>query len=311
MSIKPKVYNIARLGRTFNKQLGLQLMVLIGMGFIIFFNFVPFYGIQLAFKELMPAKGIWGSPWVGLKHFRDFINSMHFSEVMTNTIGLSFLKILFAFPAPIIFALLLSEIKSYRGRSLIQGVTYIPHFLSWVIFYGVVASILARDGGSLNSLLLALGIIKEPIHFLASVKLFWPLMILLDIVKETGWSTILYMAAIAGVDPQLFEAARVDGASRFKQILHITLPGLIPLVVTLLILRVGSILNAGFDELLVFRNNIVFDKANIIDIYVMDTGLVQGRFGYATAVGLFKSAIGFILVYSANKLASKFDQGLW
>lgn len=304
-------HRIAQTGRIFKKQLGLQVMVLIGMGFIVFFHFVPIYGIQLAFKELLPGKGIWESPWVGLKHFRDFINSGYFGQVMGNTITLSLLKLLFAFPAPIIFALLVSEISSYRGRSIIQGVTYMPHFLSWVILYGIVASILARDGGSLNSVLLALGLTKEPVHYLASVKLFWPLMILLDIAKETGWSTIIYMAAIAGVDPQLFEAARVDGAGRLRQVVTITLPSMLPVIITLLILRVGAILDAGFDQLLVFRNNIVFDKANILDIYVMDTGIAQGRFGYATAVGLFKSVIGFIMVFSANKIANKFGQGLW
>jgi putative aldouronate transport system permease protein len=154
-------------------------------------------------------------------------------------------------------------------------------------------------------------LIKEPTHYLASVNLFWPLMIILDIAKETGWGTIIYMAAIAGVDTQLYEAAKVDGAGRLRQIFANTLPSIIPVIITLLILRVGSILDAGFDQLLVFRNSIVFDKANILDIYVMDTGLAQGRFGYATAVGLFKSIIGFAMVYTANKIANKCDQGLW
>ncbi len=304
-------HRFAQTGCILKKQLGLQVMVLIGMGFIVFFHFVPIYGIQLAFKELLPGKGIWESPWVGLKHFRDFFNSGYFGQVMGNTVALSMLKIVFAFPAPIIFALLVSEISSLRARSVIQGVTYMPHFLSWVILYGIVASILARDGGSLNSVLQELGLIKEPVHYLASTKIFWPLMILLDIAKETGWSTIIYMAAIAGVDPQLFEAAKVDGASRLRQVVTITLPSMLPVIITLLILRVGAILDAGFDQLLVFRNNIVFDQANIIDIYVMDTGIAQGRFGYATAVGLFKSMIGFAMVFSANKVANKFGQGLW
>ena len=271
--LQSRFYIIAK---TFKKQIGFQIMVLIGLGFIIFFRFVPFYGVQLAFKELLPGKGIWESPWVGFKHFRDFFRSGYFGLVMGNTIALSLLKIVFAFPAPIIFSLLLNEIGSYRGRSLIQGITYMPHFLSWVIMYGVVASILARDGGTLNSLLLTFGLIKEPIHYMGSINLFWPLMVILDIIKETGWSTIIYMAAIAGINPQLYEAARVDGASRVRQVFSITLPLMLPVIVTLFILRVGSVLDAGFEQLLVFRNNIVFDKANIIDIYVMDTGISRG-----------------------------------
>lgn len=295
----------------FRRQLSLQVMVLIGLSFILFFRFIPIYGIQLAFKDLLPGMGIWDSPWVGLKHFQAFFGSRNFKEVIGNTLAVSFLKIVFSFPAPIIFALLLNEVQRNRSRAIIQGISYLPHFISWVIIYGVISSVLNRDGGSLNSLLLSIGLIKEPVHFLANVKLFWPLMIILDIWKETGWSAIIYMAAIAGIDPQLYEAARVDGAGRLTQIIKITLPSIIPIIITLLILRVGSILDAGFDQFLVFRNPIVFDKANILDVYVLDVGISQGRFSYATAVGLFKSVIGFIMVFTANGIANRNDQGIW
>jgi len=297
--------------KEFRKQLSLQIMILIGLAFIIFFRFVPIYGLQLAFKELMPGKGIWDSPCVGFKHFQDFFLSGHFKTVMGNTISLSLMKLFIAFPVPILFAILLNEISSYRFRSIVQGITYLPHFISYVIVYGVVSSILNRDGGSLNSLLLSLGIIKEPIHFLASKPLFWPLMVLLDIWKETGWNSIIYMAAIAGINPELYEAARVDGANKIRQIISITLPSLVPVMIVLLILRVGSILDAGFEQLLVFRNPIVFEKANILDVYVMDIGIEQGRFGYATAVGLFKSVISFIMIYFSNKIANRSEYGLW
>lgn len=296
---------------TFKKQAGLQVMVLIGLAFVIFFRFVPIYGLQLAFKELLPGKGIWDSPWIGLQHFKEFFMSGNFNIVMGNTIKLSFLKMFISFPVPIIFAILLNEISSYRGRSIIQGISYLPHFISYVVVYGVVSSVLNRDAGSLNSLLLSLGIIVDPIHYLAIKSFFWPLMVILDVWKETGWSAIIYMAAIAGIDPQLYEAAQVDGARRLKQIIHITIPSIFPVIMVLLILRVGYILDAGFDQLLVFRNPIVFEKANILDIYVMDVGISQGRFGYATAVGLFKSVIGFIMVYFTNKLANKSGNGLW
>ncbi len=297
--------------KEFRKQSGLQIMILIGMAFIIFFRFVPIYGLQMAFKELMPGKGIWDSPWVGFKHFRDFFTSGQFATVIGNTISLSLLKIFIAFPVPILFAILLNEVSSYRFRSIIQGVSYLPHFISYVVVFGVVSSVLNRDGGSLNSLLLALGIIDEPIHFLANKPLFWPLMVLLDIWKETGWSAIIYMAAIAGVNPELYEAAIVDGAGRVRRVISITLPSLVPVIIVLLILRVGSILDAGFDQVLVFRNPIVFEKANILDIYVMDIGISQGRFGYATAVGLFKSIISFFMLFFSNKLANRSGNGLW
>jgi putative aldouronate transport system permease protein len=297
--------------RTFKKQFGLQFMVLLGLSFIIFFRFVPIYGLQLAFKELFPGKGIWDSPWVGLKHFKEFFNSGYFAIVMGNTLALSLMKLFICFPVPIFFAILLNEVSSYRARSIIQGISYLPHFISYVVVFGVVSSVLNRDGGSLNSLLLSWGVIDEPIHFLASKPLFWPLMVILDIWKETGWSAIIYMAAIAGIDPKLYEAARVDGASRLRQIVSITIPSIVPIIIVLFILRVGYILDAGFDQLLVFRNPIVFEKANILDIYVMDIGISQGRFGYATAVGLFKSVIGFAMVYLTNKLANKSGNGLW
>lgn len=299
-------------GKTsFNRQISYQVMVWIGLAFIVFFRFIPIYGIQLAWKELLPGKSIWESPWVGWKHFINFFGYGNFAMVMTNTLVLSFAKIIFGFPMPIIFALMLNEYRSNRTKSVIQAVSYLPHFISWVVIYGVVGNVLARDGGTLNSLLLTLGIIDEPIHFLGSTSLFWSLMVILDIWKETGWSAIIYMAAMASIDPTMYEAAEMDGAGKWKQIWSITLPCIVPTIVTLFILRVGGILDAGFDQLMAFRNNIVYDKANIIDVYVNDVGLSQGRFGYATAVGLFKSLIGFILVITANKLANKADMGIF
>jgi len=295
----------------FSKQIPLQIMVLIGMAFIVFFRFVPIYGLQLAFKELIPGKGIWDARFVGFKHFEDFFLSGNAGRVLGNTLGLSFLKILISFPMPILFALLLNEIQSYRARSLVQGISYLPHFLSWVVVMGVVSGILQREGGVINGMLMGLGMIKDPIHFLGEPKLFWPVLILLEVWKGTGWSAIVYMASISSIDPQLYEAARVDGAGKFRQILNITLPAIMPTVAIMLILRVGSILDAGFDQILVFRNSITHDKASILDVYVYDVGSKQGRFGYATAVGLFKSVVGLIMVSTSNMIARHFEMGLW
>lgn len=286
-------------------------MVLIGMVFIFTFRLFPIYGLQLAFKELLPGMGISAARWVGLKHFEDFFLSGAAKQVLSNTLILSFAKILIGFPIPVIFALLLNEIKSHKVKSLIQGISYMPHFLSWVVIFGITSSILSLQGGVLNDLLMALGFIKEPIHYLGTPSMFYPIMVILDIWKEMGWNAIIYMAAMAGLDQQLYEAASVDGAGRLRQVFAITIPLIMPTVVIMMILRVGSILDAGFDQVLVFRNSITHDVANILDVYVYDIGLKQGRFGYATAVGLFKSVISFIMLYSTNTIARKYDMGMW
>lgn len=293
------------------RQASLQIMALIGIAFIVVFRLVPIQGMQLAFKELLPGMSVAQSPWVGLKHFEDFFYSGAFASVMRNTIVLSLAKIFIGFPVPVIFALLLNEVHSHKAKSLVQGISYLPHFLSWVVIFGVTSGILAMQGGVINDTLMALGFIREPIHFLGTPSMFKSIMVILDIWKETGWSAIIYMAAIAGLDEQLYEAARVDGAGRLRQTVSITLPLLMPTVIIMLVLRVGSIMDAGFDQILVFRNAITQETANILDVYVYDIGLTQGRFGYATAVGMFKSIIGFVMVFGTNKIANKYDMGLW
>ncbi|MGI6200498.1 MAG: ABC transporter permease [Christensenellales bacterium] len=293
----------------------LQLMVLPGLILVIVFRFFPIYGLQLAWKDFAAQLGIWASPvadpWY--KHFMDFFADKYFGQVMYNTICLSLLKIVFGFPMPILMAMLLNEVKSNKIKSLVQGISYLPHFISWVICYGILAQIFARDGGTINSILQALGLQdkENPIFWFGEPSKFWGLMICFDIWKETGWSAIIYMAAIAGVDAEIYEAARIDGANRFKQAWYITLPSIIPTVVIMLILRTGSVLDTGFDQLLVFRNSIVADPARTLDLYVYDVGMQQGRYGYATAVGLFKSLVAFILVFTTNKIASKAEMGIW
>ncbi|GHV69084.1 sugar ABC transporter permease [Spirochaetia bacterium] len=295
----------------FRKQGSLQMMALIGLAFIVFFRIVPIYGLQLAFKELLPGFTIQKSPWVGLKHFRNFFLSGDFGMVMRNTITLSLAHLAIGFPLPIVFALLLNEIRLQKTKALIQGISYLPYFLSWVVVFGVLNGILAFQGGLLNDILLSFKLIKEPISYLGTPALFKPLMVVSAVWKDAGWGAIIYTAAIAGIDEQLYEAARVDGASKFRQVLAITIPLIIPTIIIMFILRCGSILDAGFDQILVFRNPITHDVANILDIFVYDVGLQQGRFGYATAVGLFKSVVGFCLVFGANKLASRFEMGFF
>jgi putative aldouronate transport system permease protein len=286
-------------------------MALIGLAFLVFFRIVPIYGLQLAFKELLPGFTIQRSPWVGLKHFNNFFLSGDFALVMRNTITLSLAHLIIGFPIPIVFALLLNEIRIRRIKALIQGISYLPYFLSWVVVFGVLNGILAFQGGVLNSILLGLRLIREPVSFLGTPALFKPLMVITAIWKDAGWGAIIYTAAIAGIDEQLYEAARVDGAGKFRQVLSITIPLIIPTVVIMFILRCGAILDAGFDQILVFRNPVTHSTANILDIFVYDVGLQQGRFGYATAVGLFKSVVSFFMVFGANRLASRHGMGFF
>jgi putative aldouronate transport system permease protein len=296
---------------TLRKQASLQIMALIGLAFLVFFRIVPIYGLQLAFKELLPGFTIQRSPWVGLKHFNNFFMSGDFALVMRNTITLSLAHLAIGFPIPIIFALILNEIRVQKIKAVIQGISYLPYFLSWVVVFGVLNGILAFQGGVLNSILLGLHLIREPISFLGTPALFKPLMVITAIWKDAGWGAIIYTAAIAGIDEQLYEAARVDGAGKFRQIISITIPLIIPTVIIMFILRCGAILDAGFDQILVFRNPVTHGTANILDIFVYDVGLQQGRFGYATAVGLFKSIVSFCMVFGANKLASRHGMGFF
>jgi putative aldouronate transport system permease protein len=296
---------------TLRKQAGLQIMALTGLAFLIFFRIVPIYGLQLAFKELLPGFTIQRSPWVGLRHFNNFFMSGDFALVMRNTVTLSLAHLIVGFPVPILFALLLNEIRLQKIKAVIQGISYLPYFLSWVVVFGVLNGILAFQGGVLNSILLNFHLVREPISFLGTPALFKPLMVITAIWKDAGWGAIIYTAAIAGIDEQLYEAARVDGAGKFRQVISITIPLIIPTVIIMFILRCGAILDAGFDQILVFRNPVTHSTANILDIFVYDVGLQQGRFGYATAVGLFKSVVSFCMVFGANKLASRHNMGFF
>lgn len=286
-------------------------MVIPGILLLLVFKFLPIYGLLLAFKELIPVEGVWGSPWVGLKHFEELFGSEQFHRILFNTVAISLLKLVFTFPIPIVFALLLNELRRQKFRSFVQGISYLPHFVSWVIVGGVMSSILAKDGGALNSFLISIGFISEPVLYMGTPELFWPLLIISENWKEMGWSAIIFMAAITGIDPEMYEASKIDGASRLQQIGYITLPSIMVTIVILFILRIGNILEAGFDQILVLRNPLVYDVANILDTYVLDVGLKFGRFSFATAAGLFKSIIGFVLILAANRIARRYNMGIW
>lgn len=271
------------------------------------FAYGPLYGIQLAFKDFRMMDGIWNSPWVGLKHFEFlFFQSPDFFNILGNTIVISFLHILFGFPAPIILALLINEIRSSKFKRVAQSLTYLPHFFSWVILAGILINLLSPSTGVVNYLIQLLGF--EPIYFVGDPDYFRFTLVTSAIWKEVGWGTIIYLAALTGISPDLYEAAVMDGASRWKQTLHITLPSMLSVVVLMFILRLGNVLDAGFDQVLNLYSPATYEVADILDTYVYRVGLQNFQFSLTTAVGLFKNVVAFTLVLFTNYVSKKLGQ---
>lgn len=293
-----------KLWRRFIAQRHLQTMALLGVVWMLIFNYIPMYSIIIAFKEFNIIKSISEAPWVGLTHFKEFLADENFGNVMKNTLGISLIKLLIGFPLPIIFALFLNEVRSIRYKKAIQTISYLPHFLSWVVLGGILATWLA-DVGIVNHILMALNLIDQPITYLAEPKYFWTIIISSDIWKELGWSAIIYLAAIAGVSPEMYEAATIDGAGRFQKMWYVTLPSIKPTISILFILAVSGVLNTNFDQILVLRNSLNDSTSNVIDYYVYQTGLLSGRYSYSAAIGLFKSVIALILLLIANQVSKK------
>lgn len=296
----------------FMGQFDLQMMVIPGIILIFIFAYIPMYGVMMAFQDYSIFKGFLGSDWVGLKHFRMFFESPEFFRVMRNTIVLSLLKFVIGFPAPIILALMLNEVKNMAFKRVVQTISYLPHFLSWVIVAGIVMSLLSTDNGSVNILLMKFNAIDEPLNFLSLPEYFWGIIVTTGVWKEIGFGSIVYLAAIAGIDTTMYEAAEIDGASRFKQIYLITLPSIMPVVLIFMILAIGNLLSAGFDDLLLLGvNPVLRDVADVIDTYVYRIGIQNSRYSYATAVGLFKAVISVGLLTIANYAARKAGSSLW
>lgn len=296
----------------FLKQWDIQLMVLPALVVIFIFSYIPMYGVLNAFQDYKILKGFWDSPWVGFKHFEAFFDSPDFNDVMRNTIIISLLKFCIGFPAPILLALMLNEVRNMAFKRIVQTVSYLPHFLSWVIVAGFVMSMLSTDNGSVNILLEKTNLIEEPINFLSIPEYFWSILVATNLWKEIGFASIVYLAAIAGVDPHMYEAAEMDGASRFKQMFLITLPSIMPVVVIFMILAIGNLLSAGFEDILLLATNpILRDVSDVLDTYVYRVGIANNRFSYATAVGLFKAVISVGLLLIANWLARRSGNSLW
>jgi putative aldouronate transport system permease protein len=289
----------------------LYVMLAPGVVYYILFKYLPMYGVIIAFKDFNMMDGIWYSDWAQPwnKHFIAFFNSPYFSQLLTNTFLISLYKLLFGMFPPILMALLLNECRIGWFKSLVQTLTYMPHFLSWVIIYGILIALLSESSGLINQWIKNAG--GDAIPFLTSTSTFRSILVSSEIWQNLGWGAIIYLAAMTGIDPTLYEAARVDGASRLRMVWHITLPGIRSVIIMLLILRLGHILDAGFEQIYIMYNIQVYPVADIIDTWVFRTGLQQLNFSLASAVGLFKAGIGLVLVLASNKIAKRWGDGIW
>ncbi|ULL18504.1 sugar ABC transporter permease [Paenibacillus sp. H1-7] len=280
-------------------------LLLPGLLYFLLFHYWPMAGVAIAFKDFRLLDGITGSPWAGLKWFRILFDSPDFWTALRNTVLISFYKLLFNFPAPIVLALLLNEVYQATFKRVVQTIVYFPHFLSWVILGGILVSLFSNNTG-------VTGILGWTTSPLMDPEKFRGMLVLTEMWKEVGWGTIIYLAAITGINPELYEAARIDGANRLQLVRHITIPSIANTIVIMLILRTGQILHVGFDQIFVLYNPLVFDVADVLDTYVYRVGITMGRYSFATAAGLFQSVVGLILLLMTNAAARKMgERGIW
>lgn len=302
----PKLKTVAVLIR---KDWQLYSLLILPVMYLLIFKYGPMIGNVIAFRRFMPGGSIYGEKWVGLHYFNMFIHDPAFWNVFKNTLLLGALSLLFTFPVPIIFALLLNEVKSKRFKKFVQTASYLPHFLSIVIVAGMILQ-LTSINGSVNSLVEFFN--GERINFMQRAEWFRTIYISSEIWQGMGWGAILYLAALTTIDESLYEAARIDGANRWKQTLFVTIPGILPTIVTLLILNMGAFLAVGFEKILLLYNPVIYETADVISTYLYRVGLVSNNFSYATAIGLFESVIGLILVFSVNAISRRLtDRSLW
>jgi len=291
------------LARNLKKFSWLYIMMILPLAYFTVFQYIPLWNAQIAFKDFKPLLGVWGSPFVGFSNFLTFFRSYYFEQLISNTLIISLLKLIIGLPSAIFLAVALYKTCFLRFRALVQTVVYLPHFLSWVIMFGVLLMMLSPGEGLINDIIKSVG--GKPITFLTSPDWFRLIVVGSDIWKETGWGTIIYLAALLGIDPTLYEAAAVDGASRLQRIWYISLPGILPVVAIITMLRLGHILNAGFNQIFILYSLPVYSVGDIIDTWVYRSGILDFQFSLATAVGLFKGVFGLILVMVANRLARR------
>ena len=288
----------------------LYIMLIPGMLYFLVFKYFPLLGSIIAFQDFNIFKGFFESDWVGFKWFEQFFTYPNLQRLITNTLVISFYQIVFSFPAPILLAVLLNELRSMKFMRIIQTIVYLPHFFSWTIVFGFVYMLLSVQTGIVNQTIEGLG--GTAINFLQKSEYFRTIIITSGMWKELGWSAIIFLASIAGISPSLYEAARIDGAGRFKQFLHVTVPGMLPAIMILLLLKIGHIMDLGFEQIYLFLNPLTLSTGDVLDTYSYRVGILGGKYSLATAIGLFKSIIGFLLLIVANRLSkSTTGEGLY
>jgi putative aldouronate transport system permease protein len=296
--------------RSLRKNWDLYLLIAPVMMYILLFHYVPMYGLQIAFKNFTAVKGIWGSSWVGLDHFERFFNSFYFWRLIKNTLGISLYELVVGFPAPLLLALMINEVSSRRFRKVVQTVTYAPHFLSTVVLVGMVLMFLSPQKGVINHLIQLLG--GHSIPFMTEPEWFKTIYVFSGVWQSAGWGSIIYLAALTGIDPGLHEAAIIDGASRLRRIWHINLPSIMPTVVILLILNLGNIMGVGFEKIYLMQNNLNKESSDVIATYVYQSGILGAQYSFSAAVGLFNSLVNFVLLVMVNAVARKVNEtSLW
>ena len=288
----------------------LYIMLLPGLLYYLIYKYLPIYGLIIAFKNYRMADGILGSPWIGLENFRRIFTMHDFYRIVGNTLLINLYSLLFAFPIPIILSLILNEFKNVAFKRSIQTVIYFPYFLSWVIFGGIVIQLLSPNDGLINQIIKFCG--GEPIYFLSKSNYFRGIVVISSILKESGWGTIIYLAALSGIDMEQFEAALIDGANRLQKLRYIILPGIMNTIVLMLVLKIGYLLEVGFEQIYVLYNPSVYDVGDVLSTYIYRIGMQNMNFSLTAAIGLFQSVIGFTLILIANKLAKRYsDVSLW
>lgn len=290
----------------------IYLLMLPGLLFFLIFRYVPMWGVIIAFQDFRLWQGVLNSPWVGFEHFETFFTSTYFFRLFRNTLVISGLNLLIVFPAPIVLALLLNEVRHNAYKRVIQTISYLPHFISWVVVGGMLIYMFSINVGFFNHVLVAMGM--EPVRILGNSSTFWGLLVGSAIWKEIGWGAIIYLAAIAGVNPDLYEAATVDGANRLQRVLYITIPGIAPVVIIMLILQIGRLLDVNFLQILVLMGSdaSLYEVGDVFDTWVYRMAFFQGQMSLATAVGLFKGVVGLVMIWAANRLTNRISgDGLW
>ncbi|ACS99856.1 ABC transporter permease [Paenibacillus sp. JDR-2] len=300
----------SRLFKKIARRYDLYLMLLLPIAWYLLFQYGPLYGLQIAFKDFNPAKGIVGSKWVGFEHFTRFFDSYYFWRLLWNTISINLFSLLIAFPIPIVLALIIQELPNRGFSKWLQNITYLPHFISIVVIVGMLQLFLSPKSGPVNGLIEAFG--GTPIRFLEEAAWFKPIFISSNIWQNMGWQSIMYIAALIGINPQLYEAAKMDGASRLRRIWHISLPGIVPVIVILLILDIGHFMNIGFEKVLLMQNSMNIEASDVISTFVYTTGILKGEYSYTAAIGLFNAVINLALLLFVNRFARKLSEtSLW